>query len=170
MLSKRAAIILGGVIASPLLLLLIQIVLAEDPPPTAFHQFAGKVTVGGVSAADDLEISVKAFDVGQNELVPIPLTQASVDDQGRHLTKNGTYGDPGISRVFQVRADQNPFDGVRDGAFQGEALFFFVGTSTGGLAYEGKVGQSSVSFKSGFTEVDISVVAVAITAPTLAGC
>ena len=89
--SKRAAIILGGLVLNAIFIsLLVQVILAGGPPPVPPQAFIGDVMVGGQPAEDGLEIRVKALDVGLNELIPLQLTPDSVDSEGRHLTKSGT--------------------------------------------------------------------------------
>ena len=123
---KWAAIIVGGmVLSSFLLLLLIQIVLAAGQPPQTHQVFVGNVTNGGAPVQDGLEVRVKAFDATLNRLVPIKLTLDSLDETGRHLTKDGTYGKLDL---FQIPADNPETRNVREGAKSGDPLHFFVVT------------------------------------------
>ncbi len=126
MSSTRVAIIVGGLIlSSSLLLLMVQIVLAGDPPPVPGLSLRGTVAVGGQPAGDDTEIRAKAFDTLLNQLVPLQLTDNSVDAQGRHLTRNGTYGEGPDGFFFQMPTDdlQTP---EREGAKPLEKIFLVI--------------------------------------------
>ena len=162
---KAVTIIGGGVALSSLLLaILIQAVLAAGAPPPLPHEFAGNVSVGNAPAGDGLEIRVKAFDVLLQQLVPLELTPASVDAQGRHLTQNSTYGDV---QVFQVPQDDPDTPAIREGAKPLERLsFFIVPDPSTGIEIEAQMiprGQSAIPpsegipFEPGFTLLDLSV-------------
>ena len=165
MRNKKAILIPGGLVLGIfLLLLLVQLVTAASQPPAPPHEFAGDVTVGGQPAADGLEVSVKAFDVVLGQLVPISLTQDSLDQTGRHLTRNGAYGHGPKGSFFKVLADNPETLGVREGAKPGELLFFFIVTDAErGLEAQallvGEDGELSLSipFGPGFTVLDLNI-------------
>ena len=131
---------------------------APYPPPP---EFAGDVTVGGQPSEDGLEIRVNVFDAALGQLVPIRLTPDSLDETGRHLTRNGTYG--GLA-VFQVPTDVPDTLDVREGAKPGELLFFFIITDAERgfeaqalLAGEGGEVSLSIPFAPGFTVLDLAI-------------
>ena len=165
MRSKRAAIIFGGLLLSSFpLLLLIQIVLAAEAPPIPTQRFQGNVTVGGLPAQDGLEIGVKVKEAGA--FLPLTLTSLSLDQDGRHLTKGGTYGD---FQVFVVPADDSDTP-EREGAKPGEPLFFFVADIQARMfdadGAEISTGEG-IPFKSGFDEINLEIDALGLSAPIL---
>ena len=120
MRSKRAVIIIGGLVLSSLLILLLaQSIQAQPLLP---HIFNGEVRIGGQLKGGQ-EFRVKAFDEEQGQQVSVPLSAGSVNI----TSADGTFG---LQAPFAVRGD-DPDTAGREGAKQGERLFFFLVTAKG---------------------------------------